>query len=56
MTSAYGSPRTTHDSRRRWGISLPLEGIPLGKQADAVREAERLGFTDIWSYEVDGLD
>ncbi|HEY8172534.1 MAG TPA: LLM class F420-dependent oxidoreductase [Dehalococcoidia bacterium] len=41
---------------RRWGFTFPLDGIPLHAHKDALREAERLGYTDAWSYEIDGVD
>src|SRR3990167_4056409 len=41
---------------KRWALSVPLEGFTLAEHADIAREAERLGYTDAWSYEVDGVD
>jgi probable F420-dependent oxidoreductase len=41
---------------RRWGFSLPLEGLSLAEQRQAIVEAERSGYTDAWSLEVDGID
>lgn len=35
----------------RWGMSIPLEGVPLDRQADVCRELEGLGYTDLWSSE-----
>src|SRR3990170_7231394 len=40
----------------RWGITFPLDGVPLPAHRDILREAERLGYTDGWTAEVDGLD
>jgi probable F420-dependent oxidoreductase len=40
----------------RWSLSVPIEGFGLAEHADLAREAERLGYTDAWSYEADGLD
>lgn len=40
----------------RWGLSVPLMGVPLAEHADVIRTAERLGYTDLWSLEVDGGD
>jgi len=40
----------------RFGFTFPLDGLPLHQHKDALREAERLGYTDAWSYEVDGVD
>lgn len=39
---------------RRWGLTVPLDGIPLAEHERVYREAEDLGVTDFWSYEVDG--
>ena len=41
---------------RRWGFSVPLMGVPLAEHAEVLRRAERLGYTDLWSLEVDGGD
>jgi len=41
---------------KRWALSVPLEGFTLADHAELAREAERLGYTDAWSYEVDGVD
>ncbi len=40
----------------RWGLTIPLEGIPLSAHGEILREAEAKGYTDFWSAEVDGLD
>jgi probable F420-dependent oxidoreductase len=42
--------------RKRWSLSVPIEGFSLSELAEVAREAERLGFTDAWSFEVDGVD
>jgi probable F420-dependent oxidoreductase len=39
--------------RRRWGVTVPLDGIPLSEHPAVFREAEALGYTDFWSYEAD---
>jgi probable F420-dependent oxidoreductase len=41
---------------KRWALSVPLDGFTLAEHIDIAREAERLGYTDSWSLEVDGLD
>jgi probable F420-dependent oxidoreductase len=41
---------------RRWGLTLPLAGVALGSQADLVRRAEAVGYTDLWSGETNGPD
>lgn len=40
----------------RWGITFPLQGLPLTAHKDILQEAESLGYTDAWSSEVDGGD
>ncbi len=42
--------------RKRWSLSVPIDGFALPELADVAREAERLGYTDAWSFEVDGVD
>jgi probable F420-dependent oxidoreductase len=33
-----------------------MDGFTLAEHAELAREAERLGYTDAWSFEVDGVD
>jgi probable F420-dependent oxidoreductase len=40
----------------RWGITLPLAGIPLPQQRDLVKSLPDLGYTDVWSAETAGTD
>lgn len=40
----------------RWGITLPLTGVPLAAHRDLVRELPDLGYTDVWSMETAGTD
>ncbi len=40
----------------RWGVTIPLEGLPLSAHCHVLSEAEGLGYTDFWTMEVDGLD
>ena len=40
----------------RWGITLPLSGMPLAGQRDLVAALPDLGYTDAWSSEVNGAD
>jgi len=42
--------------KKRWSLSVPMDGFTLPELAEVAREAERLGYTDAWSYEVDGAD
>jgi probable F420-dependent oxidoreductase len=37
----------------RWGLTVPLNGIPLADHEPVYREAEALGYTDFWSAEAD---
>jgi probable F420-dependent oxidoreductase len=41
---------------RRWGLTLPLAGVPLAETGDLVKRAEAAGFTDFWSGETNGPD
>ena len=41
---------------KRWGITFPLEGVRLSEHKEVLQEAERLGYTDAWSSEVNGSD
>jgi probable F420-dependent oxidoreductase len=41
---------------KRLAVSVPMDGFILAEHADLAREAERLGYRDAWSYEVDGVD
>lgn len=42
--------------QKRWSLSVPLEGFSLAEHVEIAREAERAGYTDAWSMEVDGVD
>jgi probable F420-dependent oxidoreductase len=42
--------------QKRWSLSVPLESFTLAEHAEIAREAEQLGYTDAWSFEVDGVD
>jgi len=43
-------------SQSRWGMSLPLTGLPLAAQRDLVASLPDLGYTDAWSAELNGVD
>ncbi|HYK27282.1 MAG TPA: LLM class F420-dependent oxidoreductase [Streptosporangiaceae bacterium] len=43
-------------SQSRWGITLPLHGLPLPAQKDLVTSLPDLGYTDAWSAELAGID
>jgi probable F420-dependent oxidoreductase len=40
----------------RWGLTLPLTGVPLVQHRDIVRALPGWGYTDVWSSEVAGTD
>jgi probable F420-dependent oxidoreductase len=41
---------------RRWGLTVPLIGVPLPEHAAIVRALPDLGYTDVWSAETNGTD
>ena len=41
---------------QRYGITVPFDGVPLAAQRELVAELPDLGYTDVWSSEVDGAD
>jgi probable F420-dependent oxidoreductase len=41
---------------QRYGITVPFDGIPLADQRELFVELPDLGYTDVWSSEVDGAD
>ncbi len=43
-------------SQTRWGLTLPLTGMPLAEQRDLVAGLPDLGYTDVWSAELNGVD
>src|SRR5439155_645171 len=53
---AAAGPRATVSSTKHWALSVPLDGFTLAEHGEIAREAERLGYTDAWSYEIDGVD
>lgn len=40
----------------RWGLTIPLDGVPLGEQRGWIEELEGLGYTDLWTAEAGGTD
>ncbi|WP_018653136.1 LLM class F420-dependent oxidoreductase [Actinomadura flavalba] len=40
----------------RWGLTIPLTGLPLAGHRDLVAELPALGYTDAWSAETNGTD
>src|SRR3954462_9461586 len=41
---------------QRYGITVPLGGAPAADQREWIVEIEDLGYTDLWSAEVDNVD
>ena len=41
---------------KRYGMTIPLDGVALADQRDWIQELERLGYTDVWSAEAGGYD
>ena len=41
---------------KRWGLTFPMDGVSLPAHKEILQEAERLGYTDAWTMEVDGVD
>jgi probable F420-dependent oxidoreductase len=39
-----------------WGITVPLDGMPLAEHPKLYRELADLGYTDVWSVESNGAD
>jgi probable F420-dependent oxidoreductase len=40
----------------RWGLTIPLNGVPLADHREIVQGLEDLGYTDVWSAETNGTD
>jgi probable F420-dependent oxidoreductase len=40
----------------RWGLTLPFAGVALAEHEPLVRQAEAVGFDDLWSGETNGPD
>jgi alkanesulfonate monooxygenase SsuD/methylene tetrahydromethanopterin reductase-like flavin-dependent oxidoreductase (luciferase family) len=41
---------------QRYGITVPLSGKPFNEQREWIIELADLGYTDVWSAEVDNVD
>ena len=46
----------TQPSGARYGITVPFDGIPLTEHRRWYEDLARLGYTDVWSAETDGVD
>ncbi|MGH3947712.1 MAG: LLM class F420-dependent oxidoreductase [Pseudonocardiaceae bacterium] len=40
----------------RWGITIPLTGVPLAGHRELISELPDMGYTDVWSAETAGTD
>jgi probable F420-dependent oxidoreductase len=40
----------------RWGLTVPLPGVPLAEHAEVIRALPDLGYTDAWTAETNGTD
>ncbi len=40
----------------RWGLTIPLNGVPLAEHRQVAEELAGLGYTDVWSAETNGVD
>ena len=40
----------------RYGLTIPLDGVPLSEHKEWFHRIADLGYTDVWSAEVDGTD
>src|ERR1700691_2860892 len=40
----------------RWGLTVPLHGHSLPEQREVISELADLGYTDVWSAELNGID
>jgi probable F420-dependent oxidoreductase len=43
-------------SQSRWGLTIPLSGLPLADQEHLVASLPALGYTDVWTGELNGID
>ncbi len=41
---------------RRYGITVPFDGVTLAEHRRWYRQLVELGYTDVWSAETDGTD
>jgi len=56
MTEADTTATTDRGASPRYGITVPFDGIPLPEHRRWYEDLARLGYTDVWSAETDGLD
>ena len=41
---------------KRYGMTIPLEGVPVLEQKDWIQELDSLGYTDLWTSEAGSFD
>ena len=60
MTQADAPIETTaappDGGSRRYGITVPFDGVPMTEHKRWYEDLQALGYTDVWSAETDGLD
>ncbi|MCK0091939.1 LLM class F420-dependent oxidoreductase [Rhodococcus sp. F64268] len=56
MTDTEQANEATGRATRRWGLTVPLDGIPLADQRSLIEELPDLGYTDVWSSEANVAD
>lgn len=44
------------ETKRRWGLTVPLPGLGIREMEPAIRAAEVAGYTDLWSGETQQVD
>lgn len=44
------------EPQRRYGMTIPFDGVPLSEHREWFREMVDLGYTDVWSAEANGAD
>jgi probable F420-dependent oxidoreductase len=47
---------TTRNASQRYGITIPFDGVALADHRRWYEELVRLGYTDVWTAETDGVD
>jgi probable F420-dependent oxidoreductase len=45
-----------HVAELRWGLTLPLPGVPLADHEPLLKQAEAAGYHDLWTGETNGPD
>jgi probable F420-dependent oxidoreductase len=53
---AAGQPRQQGPEGRRYGITVPFDGVPLSDHRDLIEQLPDLGYTDAWTGESSAAD